>query len=198
MTVFILILAIAIWGIVHSILAASGVKDFFRRVFGAGFMKFYRLGYNVFAALSFIPAAYLMFLLPDKPLYAAPMPWSLIMFLGQVAAATLLLVTLLQTDALTFAGIRQLFTEGQPDKLVVGGFYRWMRHPLYTFGLAFIWLTSAMTLNLFVVYLGLTIYIIVGAYFEERKLLREFGEAYAEYKKVTPMLIPGLIFRRNK
>lgn len=198
MTVFILILAIVIWGVVHSILASIVVKEFFRRVCGAGFMKLYRLGYNVFAVLSFIPVTYLLFALPNKPLYAVPMPWSLIMFLGQAAAAALLLIVLLQTDALTFAGIKQLFTESQPDKLVVDGFYRWVRHPLYTFGLVFIWLTSTMTLNLFVVYLGLTLYIIVGAYFEERKLLREFGASYAEYKKVTPMWIPGLIWRGNK
>jgi protein-S-isoprenylcysteine O-methyltransferase Ste14 len=38
----------------------------------------------------------------------------------------------------------------------------------------------------------------VGAFFEERKLEREFGAAYTEYKAATPMLIPGLVFRRNK
>jgi protein-S-isoprenylcysteine O-methyltransferase Ste14 len=26
--------------------------------------------------------------------------------------------------------------------------------------------------------------------FEERKLVREFGEEYLQYRKVTPMLIP--------
>ena len=64
----------------------------------------------------------------------------------------------------------------------------------YTFGLLFIWLTPVVTLNSLTVYIGATIYILVGAYFEERKLLREFGEAYAEYKRTTPMLIPGLVF----
>jgi protein-S-isoprenylcysteine O-methyltransferase Ste14 len=43
-------------------------------------------------------------------------------------------------------------------------------------------------------YIGATVYILVGAYFEERKLLREFGAAYAEYKSKTPMLIPWLKF----
>jgi protein-S-isoprenylcysteine O-methyltransferase Ste14 len=38
--------------------------------------------------------------------------------------------------------------------------------------------------------IGLTVYILIGALFEERKLLREFGEAYAEYRRRTPMLIP--------
>ena len=41
-------------------------------------------------------------------------------------------------------------------------------------------------------YLGVTLYVFIGAYFEERKLLRDFGEAYADYKRRTSFLIPGL------
>jgi protein-S-isoprenylcysteine O-methyltransferase Ste14 len=41
-----------------------------------------------------------------------------------------------------------------------------------------------------VLYISLTAYTIIGAHFEERKLLREFGEDYAVYKKNTPMLVP--------
>jgi protein-S-isoprenylcysteine O-methyltransferase Ste14 len=40
--------------------------------------------------------------------------------------------------------------------------------------------------------IGLSAYTIIGAYFEERKLLLEFGDAYAEYRRKTPMLVPGL------
>jgi protein-S-isoprenylcysteine O-methyltransferase Ste14 len=73
---------------------------------------------------------------------------------------------------------------------VVRGLYRWVRHPLYTAGLVLIWLTPVMTLNIFSLNLGLTIYLVVGALIEERKLVREYGEAYEEYRKRTPMLIP--------
>jgi protein-S-isoprenylcysteine O-methyltransferase Ste14 len=69
-----------------------------------------------------------------------------------------------------------------------------VRHPLYTFGLLFIWLTSTVSQNSLTVYIGATLYTLIGAYFEERKLLREFGDSYAEYKKKTPMLIPGFVF----
>ena len=49
-----------------------------------------------------------------------------------------------------------------------------------------------MTLNLLAINLGLTVYVLVGATLEERKLLHQFGQAYAEYRKHTPMLIPRL------
>ena len=54
-----------------------------------------------------------------------------------------------------------------------------------------------MTVNSFIVYVALTIYVLIGIIFEERKLLREFGQDYANYKSVTPMLIPGLKFGGN-
>jgi methanethiol S-methyltransferase len=76
--------------------------------------------------------------------------------------------------------------------------YRWVRHPLYTAGLLFIWLTPVMTQNTLVVIIAASVYIVVGAFYEERKLEREFGAAYSEYKSKTPMLIPGLHFGWNK
>jgi len=58
--------------------------------------------------------------------------------------------------------------------------------------LLFLWLSPQVTVNSFTLYAAVTIYILIGAYFEERKLLREFGEAYADYRSRTPMLIPWL------
>ena len=111
----------------------------------------------------------------------------------------ILVVGVLQTGALSFIGLRQLFDgEERSFQLVTHGLYRWVRHPLYTAGLLFIWLTPVMSINTLVAILSATIYIVVGAFFEERKLEREYGAAYAEYKAATPMLIPGLVIRRNK
>ena len=116
---------------------------------------------------------------------------------GQIFAALMLMLAFLQTDSLSFAGLRQLFETPKSGQLVTRGLYSVVRHPLYTFGLLFIWLTSSVTQNSLTVYLGATIYTLIGAYFEERKLLREFGDSYADYKKKTPMLIPGLVFGKR-
>lgn len=39
--------------------------------------------------------------------------------------------------------------------------------------------------NSLTLYIGATIYVFIGAYFEERKLLREFGADYEAYRKGT-------------
>ncbi len=195
MSIFILLLALAMWGAVHSFLASHLAKDLFRLKIGE--MDFYRLAYNIFSVVSFAPILYLMRTLPDQPIYQIPSPWNLVMFGGQLFALLMLLIAFLQTDSLSFVGLRQLFEKEKPGDLVTRGLYRVVRHPLYTFSLLFIWLTSIMTQNMLTVYVGATLYILVGTYFEERKLLRDFGESYAEYKRKTPMLIPGVVFGRK-
>ena len=185
-----LVLTIAVWGAVHSWMASLGFQDAVRRTLGEGAARLSRLAYNLFSVASFAPILVLMRALPDHVLYTVPSPWLFIMLAGELAAILCIIVTLLQVDAASFIGLRQVFEREQPSQLVTNGFYRWIRHPLYLFGLLVIWLTPVMTLNLLVVYLALTGYLIIGAMFEERKLLREYGAAYAEYKARTPMIIP--------
>jgi protein-S-isoprenylcysteine O-methyltransferase Ste14 len=42
--------------------------------------------------------------------------------------------------------------------------------------------------------IAITIYLFVGIYFEEKKLIEVFGEKYKKYQHDVPMLIPFLKF----
>ena len=113
----------------------------------------------------------------------------------QLAAGLGLLLGVAQTGGMSFLGLEQMFDAAsleRPSRLVIGGFYRLVRHPLYLFGLVLLWLVPEMTWNLLALNIGLTAYILVGIIYEERKLVGEFGEAYREYKRTTPMLVPFL------
>jgi methanethiol S-methyltransferase len=193
-----LMITIALWGLVHSLLASMSFKNFLRRNLGDGFMKFYRVLYNIFAVLSIAPILYLMVSLPNPILYQVPVPWKYMLLAGQGISALFLLIAVLQTDLLSFAGLRQLVEVEKTGNLVTSGLYRLVRHPLYTFSLLTLWLSPSMTVNSFVLYTALTAYVLIGIIFEERKLLREFGNDYANYKLTTPMLLPGLKWVRNK
>ena len=195
---WIILFAIAVYGFVHSLLATMGAKAKARRWFGPGADRWYRLAYNFLGILTFLPILGLVAAYPGERLYVIPAPWSYLALVGQLLALLALFIGLLQTGIWSFLGFEQMLVANpttQPE-MVTKGLYRWVRHPLYTAGLAFIWLTPIMTSGLLALNIGLTIYLVVGTIYEERKLVREFGEAYTEYQLRTPMLIPGLI--RNK
>lgn len=194
MSIIYILLSLLLWGALHSLFASLRFKTFLERLLGKSLMRGYRLAYNLFSFVSFLPVLYLVAALPDAPLYAVAAPLSHLMLLGQGAGLILLVVGVLQTDTLSFVGLRQLFEAEEPASLVTRGLYRLVRHPLYTAGLMVLWLSPSVSVNSFTMYVGATFYILVGAYFEERKLLREFGNAYADYKSKTPMLIPGIKF----
>lgn len=194
MSILTIIFSLLLWGGIHSLIASLTFKALLADTVGKSVMRGYRLFYNAFSFLTFLPILYLVTILPDAPLYSVPAPFSYVMFLGQGLGLVLLIVGVLQTDTLSFIGLSQLFAEEKSSALVTKGLYRLVRHPLYTAGLMILWFSPKVTVNSFTLYVGATIYILVGAYFEERKLLREFGQAYAEYKSKTPMLIPGLKF----
>lgn len=193
-----LILALLLWGVLHSVLAATAIYDLLCRTFGAGAMRFYRLFYNLFAVISILPSIYLMLTLPDTALYQVPAPFNIIMRVGQMISIVLLFVAVSQTDLLSFTGLRQIVEEPKDGRLITSGLYRYVRHPLYTFTLLFFWLSPNMSVNSFILYAALTMYVFVGIIFEERKLVRAFGQEYEEYRSVTPMLLPGIRFNWNK
>lgn len=197
MSIFILFLALVLWGVVHSWLASHQVKNILQNKFSERFMRGYRLLYNVFAVITFAAIFYLMRILPDNLVYQVSAPRYILMFGGQLIALLIILLSVLQAGALSFLGLNQLFDKDKTAHNVTRGLYRFVRHPLYTGILLFIWLTPTMTQNSLTVYLGSTLYILVGAYFEEKKLVQDFGDEYIQYMRKVPMIIPGLKFGRK-
>jgi protein-S-isoprenylcysteine O-methyltransferase Ste14 len=191
-----LVIASVIWGLAHSYLASHQVKRMVRKLFGVpAYERLYRFGYNVFALASFFPLISMLANFPDRLLYQIPSPWVYLTTIVQGLAVFGLLSAVMHTGPLEFAGLAQFastYAEAAPARLVTDGLYAYVRHPLYTASLVFIWLSPEMTLNRLVLWSVFSIYILVGAYFEERKLVSDFGAEYLEYRSRTPMLIPGL------
>jgi protein-S-isoprenylcysteine O-methyltransferase Ste14 len=191
----ILSLAVVIYAAVHSLLASLEAKEWARRNLGPTADHWYRLAYNAFAAISGLPILALLYILPDESIYQVPSPWILLTAAGQLIGILIIIIGIWQTDLWHFVGIRQIVTGETSDTqpLVITGLYRWMRHPLYTGGLLLIWLVPTMTVNLLTIFIWLTIYLIVGARLEERRLIDEFGDDYREYQKRVPMLLPRIL-----
>lgn len=189
----IILLAFAAYSVLHSTLASHAAKELARRQVGkTAAARGYRLFFNIVGVVTLLPVLALVLWLPDQPFFEAPPALRPLLLAGQVVGVLLLAFALRQTDPLDFAGLRQLTDQGTQPQLVTKGAYRWMRHPLYTGSLLVLWLFPSFSLNMFAFLVGVTLYFIIGARYEERRLEAFFGQSYREYKARTPMFIPTL------
>ena len=191
-----ILLALLLYGLIHSLLAALTTKAWVRQRIGEeGYRRFYRLFFSTQALLLFLPVLALSAWLPDRIIYRIPSPWVWLTTLLQIGAVVLLIHSVMLTGMFRFVGLAQAANQGQAEialPLVRIGLYRYVRHPLYLCTFVFIWLVPVMSWNTLALNIGVTIYTLIGALLEERKLLVEFGEAYRAYREKTAFIVPGL------
>ncbi|MGV6830001.1 MAG: methyltransferase family protein [bacterium] len=69
-------------------------------------------------------------------------------------------------------------------------FYKYVRHPIQLGTLIGLWVTPSMSYGHLFLSFGLTLYIFIGLYYEEKSLVKTFGDKYRQYQKEVPLLIP--------
>ena len=81
-----------------------------------------------------------------------------------------------------------------------GGIYKKIRHP-GAVGEMPLYVVVALIVNSLFLTIWMIIFILIFTpihiYYEERDLLKRFGEVYAEYQRTTPAVFPGLKRRRT-
>ncbi|UCH76139.1 MAG: isoprenylcysteine carboxylmethyltransferase family protein [Rhodospirillales bacterium] len=180
------------FGAGHTLLAGRRAKAFLTPALG----PWYRLAYNVFAALH-IAAVWLCgaWLFGDAAAYPLP-AWAQMVLHGvSVLGLVLLLAALRDYDLGRFAGLTQIrnhrrgIGEPEDEPLHTGGFHAWVRHPLYAAAYLILWGNAQDPFGLATAVWG-SAYLAIGTNYEERRLMALYGEAYRAYRARVPSLVP--------
>ncbi|MCZ7393407.1 MAG: isoprenylcysteine carboxylmethyltransferase family protein [Candidatus Methanoperedens sp.] len=171
----------------HSLLAADYIKDKGEKLLGKGY-RFYRIMYTIISFLTFAPAFFIWVSFTGSTPLVYSLPESLypVIILIRLGALGMFVYASYQTDVLEFMGIRQK----AKNILITGGAYGIVRHPLYTGGILLLFTKMEMSQLDIIAVLLVSIYLIIGAFIEERRLLSVFGEEYRKYQQQVSMLIP--------
>jgi protein-S-isoprenylcysteine O-methyltransferase Ste14 len=184
---------LALFGVQHSVMARRGFKRWWTRVVPAAVERStYVLATCVALALMFwlwVPIASPVVWRVEGDA-GVTLLWSLF-GLGWL----LVLVSTFLINHFELFGLQQVFTRLTGRALPAAQFetpllYRYVRHPLYAGLLLSLWTVPVMTAGRLLFSIGLSAYILIGIGFEERDLLREFGERYRRYREEVGMLLP--------
>jgi methanethiol S-methyltransferase len=179
--------------VAHSLLAGIRTKQWMAKTSGS-FFKYYRLYYTLFAFASFT-AIIIYQLAIFSPFVFSPNAVSY--FIGIIAGIGGLVVMgmCIKKYFSKLSGLKTFFIDEftSGNELIITGIHRYVRHPLYAGTFLFIWglfiflpYTSLLISNFII-----TLYTLIGIRFEEKKLVKEFGTPYEEYKKRVPKIIPS-------
>jgi protein-S-isoprenylcysteine O-methyltransferase Ste14 len=196
--IVLIILLFSVFAISHSVLASLWFKN---KLVDAIKEKiaFYRLFYNLISVIVFVAVYYLM-PKPDVIIYDLQFPYDIIILVMQYLSLFGLVYVGFKIDGKEFLGISQIkrYINGtyklsdldEQIELRTDGIFAFSRHPIYLFSILFLGLRPYMDLFYFVLFICITVYFYVGAYFEEKKLTKIFGNNYVEYQNKVPAILP--------
>jgi protein-S-isoprenylcysteine O-methyltransferase Ste14 len=114
---------------------------------------------------------------------------------GLVLASTYLI------DHFGLFGMKQVYNylvrkRDEPPPFKTPALYKMVRHPLYLGFIVAFWSTPRMTAGHLFFAAMTTTYILVAVRFEERDLIRSYGESYRNYRQEVSMLFPLRVRKR--
>lgn len=114
----------------------------------------------------------------------------------------IVLVSTFLIDHFELFGLRQTWFVAAENavrqpKFRTPSLYKIVRHPMQLGMAVALFATPHMTAGHLLFAGSMTVYIVIGLYFEERALRRAFGDRYRDYQSQVPMLFPVISFRRR-
>lgn len=190
---------ISLFGLQHSIMARKWFKDFFTTYFPKPIER------STFVLISGL----VLFLLVNQWQPMGGVIWTVeagsvlyyAIYVLFFAGWAILFISSFLINHFDLFGLRQTFLELQNKpytqlQFKVISFYKYVRHPLYFGMLLGMWATPIMSVTHLLLAIAITVYVVIGTLFEEKDLVRDFGNTYKAYQAKKPMLIPFTKFKK--
>jgi len=173
----------------HSFFAWAQVKAWVRRVAPEGLE---RSIYVWCASLLFAAVIWCWAPVPGTA-WAVEGPGAALLALLQISGVILTLAASRRLGILDLAGVAEVEGTAVNRPLMRTGLYGIVRHPIYLAWVLMVWPAPLMTGSRLTFAAISTLYLVVAVPIEERRLDRDFGAAYAEYRRqVRWRMIPFL------
>lgn len=196
--VILIILLFTLFAYSHTWLASIKLKRNLAEKLGDK-IAFYRLFYNA-SSIIFFTVFYATAPKPDLIVYDLRFPFDIITFVLQVFSVVGLVWAARPINLKEFVGIEQVerYMRGEykiaeldeKQTLIIEGAFKFVRHPIYLFSILFLGFRPTMSLFYLVMFVCIVVYFYVGSIYEERKLVKRFGDEYKEYQERVPRIFP--------
>jgi protein-S-isoprenylcysteine O-methyltransferase Ste14 len=157
--------------------------------------RFYRLLFDTFSVVTFIPLLIYSRLLRTESLFTWGGYMCIVQYCLIIFAAVLFLAGMRHYSMLQFLGIRQIFQNRSGLSLTERGEFdssgvlSVVRHPWYLAAFILLWMRDLYPVGI-IANAILSVYLLIGTLLEERKLVLEFGDKYKLYQRQVSMFIP--------
>lgn len=187
-----LVLAWILFCALHSLLAGLRWKAGMQKIMGSHF-RYYRLYYTLFAFLSLgLVVAFQLGI--DSPLLLQPGTLLSVAGVLTTVAGLVIMAVCIRKYFMHLSGLKSLYLNDDQaaNPLQISGIHRYVRHPLYSGTFLAIWGLWLLfpTLSLLLANGVITAYTLLAIRWEEQKLVQEFGDAYRQYRRQVPKLLP--------
>jgi methanethiol S-methyltransferase len=180
----------AMYFILHSLLAAEPVKHWFQRVSGISRQAF-RIVYNLLNLFGLIGLLWFHIRFVCPLFYESTTTFIVAGAVLTLAGLAIMIQSAREYELSSFLGL----SKETHMPLQIKGLHKHMRHPLYSGTLLFftgICVVFPFYKNWYLLLL-MIVYLFIGMWLEERKLICVFGDEYINYKRRVKRLIPGIL-----
>jgi protein-S-isoprenylcysteine O-methyltransferase Ste14 len=185
-----LIIMWVVYALIHTGLASGIATRFAQRLMGRA-AKYYRAVYSLLVLITLLILIHYHFDAIDTILFRPHWVEKIIAGILIIGGFVVIVICLWEY-IMPYSGFDVIFGMERTLDLPLTGLHAYVRHPLFTGAIVFIWgvFLGYPYMNNLISAVCLTVYAFIAVYFAEKRAIGKYGDAYQQYSLKVPALVP--------